>query len=141
MLLQSARGAGEAAGAALAERVHEQAELLPRRERRRHEREGADAIRRAERRARMRTLDLGLQLAESWLRDAWCVAEGATELALAVDRHGEVESDARGRAPVDLRKGVELVGETRLRLAQNVAEELALEALAYRLADLLAAPE
>jgi DNA polymerase III subunit delta' len=137
-LLDSARAAGAAAGAALAERVHEQAELLPQRERRRHEREGAEAIRRAERRARTRTLDLGLQLAESWLRDAWCLAEGAADLALTVDRLSDIESDARGRPAADLRGGVELVSDTRLRLAQNVSEELALEALAYRVADLLA---
>jgi hypothetical protein len=56
---------------------------------------------------------------------------------LAVDRVAELESDARGRAGAALRQGVELVRDTRLRLAQNVSEELALEALAYRLAELL----
>jgi DNA polymerase-3 subunit delta' len=82
-----------------------------------------------------------LRLAELWLRDAWCVAEGAAELALAVDRVGELQADARGRAGAALRKGVELVRDTRLRLALNVSEELALEALAYRLGELLGAAE
>jgi DNA polymerase-3 subunit delta' len=136
-LMESAKAAGTQAGAALTESVREQAELLPARERRRHEREGTDAVRRGERRARTRMLDVGLRLAELWLRDVWCVAEGASELALAVDRTQELQDDARGRAGAALRDGIELVRDTRLRLAQNVSEELALEALAYRLAELL----
>jgi DNA polymerase-3 subunit delta' len=131
MLLEGAKAAGVVAGAACAEHVSEQAELLPAKERRRHEREGADAVRRAERRARTQTLDLGLRLVELWLRDAWCVA----------DRAEEIHADARGRSGAALLEGVELVRDTRLRLAVNVSEELALEALAYRLAELLAASE
>jgi DNA polymerase-3 subunit delta' len=141
MLLESARAAGAVAAAACAERVGEQAELLPAKERRRHEREGADAARRAERRARTQTLDLGLRLAELWLRDLWCVAEGAADLVLACDRAPEIGADADGRSGSRLLEGVELVRDTRLRLAVNVSEELALEALAYRLSELLAAPE
>lgn len=141
MLLESAKAAGAAAGAACAERVSEQAQLLPAREGRRHEREGAEAVRRAERRARTQTLQEGMRLVELWLRDAWCVAQGAGELVLAVDRVGELEDDARGRTGEALREGVELVRDTRLRLALNVSEELALEALAYRLAELLGAGE
>ncbi len=38
-----------------------------------------------------------------------------------------------------MRAGIELVQDTRLRLTLNVAEELALEALCYRLDALLAA--
>lgn len=139
LLLQSATEAGSAAATACSERVSEQAELLPARERRRAEREGADAARRAERRARTATLDLGLRLAELWLRDAWCLAHGADELVLAVDRLPELQEDARGRSGDALREGVELVRDTRLRLALNVSEELALEALAYRLSELLGA--
>ena len=41
--------------------------------------------------------------------------------------------DAAERSPARLLRGVELVAATRRRLALNVAEELALEALAYRL--------
>ncbi len=61
-------------------------ELVPSKERKRYEREGADARRRGERRVRTRTLDLGLRLAELWLRDVLCVCEGAPELVYAVDR-------------------------------------------------------
>ncbi|HVR06198.1 MAG TPA: hypothetical protein VMS02_09155, partial [Solirubrobacteraceae bacterium] len=132
-VLEGAKAAGAVAGAGVAERVSEQAELLPARERRRHEREGADAVRRAERRARTATLQQALRLVELWLRDAWCVAVGAAELALAVDRLAQLREDAAGRAPEALRARIELVRDTRLRLALNVSEELALEALAYRL--------
>jgi DNA polymerase III subunit delta' len=59
-------------------------------------------------------------------------------LVYAVDRRAELERDAAGRAPARLRAGVELVQDTRLRLPLNVSEELALEALAYRLQALLA---
>jgi DNA polymerase-3 subunit delta' len=141
LLLESAKAAGAVAAATGVARVSEQAELLPGRERRRHEREGADVVRRAERRERTATLDLGLRLGELWLRDAWCVASGATELVLAVDRLPELRHDAGARAPDALRRGVELVRDTRLGLALNVSEELALEALAYRLAELLGKPE
>jgi DNA polymerase-3 subunit delta' len=135
-LLDSAKAAGAEAGAAATERLHQQAELLPSKERRKYEREGVDVVRRAERRARTATLDLGLLLAELWLRDAWCLAVGAPELVLALDRRAQLAADADGRPAHQLLCGVELVRDTRLRLPLNVSEELALEALAYRLAEL-----
>jgi DNA polymerase-3 subunit delta' len=139
-LLEVAKEAGAEVGERLAARVATELEMVPAKERKRHEREAADAQRRAERRARTGALDLALRLAELWLRDVWCVAEGAGELVYAVDRRAELERDAAGRPPGRLREGVELVQDTRLRLALNVSEELALEALAYRLQALLADP-
>jgi DNA polymerase-3 subunit delta' len=136
-LLETAKTAGAEAGATATERLREQAELLPSKERRKYEREGVDVVRRAERRARTATLDLGLHLVELWLRDAWCLVVGAPELVFALDRSAELAADAQGRDAGSLLRGVELVRDTRLRLALNVSEELALEALAYRLADLL----
>lgn len=138
LLLERARAAGAAAASAHGERIGEQADLLPTRERRRLEREGGEAAKRVERRARTHTLDLGLRLGELWLRDAWCLAVGAEELELAVDRLAQLREDAAGRDGEQLRDAVELVRDTRLCLALNVSEELALEALAYRLAELLA---
>ncbi len=137
-LLAAARDAGTGAGEELAARVAGELEMLPAKERKRYEREAADAQRRGERRARTGALDLALRLAQLWLRDLWCVAEGAGELVYAVDRRCELERDAAGRPPERLRAAVELVQDTRLRLALNVSEELALEALAYRLQALLA---
>ncbi len=56
----------------------------------------------------------------------------------ALDRRAELAEDARGRDGERLREAIELVQDTRLRLQVNVSEELALEALAYRLQALLA---
>jgi DNA polymerase-3 subunit delta' len=136
-LLEAAKLAGTDAGEVATNRLREQAEMLPSKERRKHEREGADIVRRGERRARTATLDLGLRLVEQWLRDAWCVAVGAPEVVLAVDRLAELGSEAGSRTSDALLAGVELTRDTRLRLGLNVSEELALEALFYRLAELL----
>jgi DNA polymerase III subunit delta' len=137
-LLEMAKAAGTIAGGQAQEQMARELELLPSRERKRHEREGLESRRRAERRARTRTLDLALRLAELWLRDVMCVCEGASELVHAVDRLAELEDDARDRDATRLCEGIGLVGATRLSLALNVSEELALEALAYRLQSLLA---
>jgi DNA polymerase III subunit delta' len=149
-LLDLARAAGARAGSRVEERIAAELELLPAKERKRHQREGDEALRREERRARTRELDLGLALVELWLRDLLCICEGAPELIYAVDRRAELEEDARAcgasaatqgaarRATPRLREAVALVQDTRLRLTLNVSEELALEALAYRLQALLA---
>jgi DNA polymerase III subunit delta' len=135
-LLELARAAGEAAGAKAAQRVAEELELLPAKERKRHEREGMEARRRIERRARTRALDIALRLVELWLRDVLCISAGAPELIHAVDRRSQLEDHA-GASSAMLQRGIELVADTRMRLALNVSEELALEALAYRLQELL----
>jgi DNA polymerase III subunit delta' len=138
-LLEVAKAAGTAAGERAQEQTERELQFMPSKERKRYEREGAEARRRGERRTRTRTLDLGLRLAELWLRDVLCVSEGAPELVYAVDRRAQLEQDAAGRDSIALRRGVELVADTRLSLSLNVSEELALEALAYRLQALLAA--
>ncbi|HEY5046334.1 MAG TPA: AAA family ATPase [Solirubrobacteraceae bacterium] len=132
-LLEIAKTAGAAAGEQESERLAGELELVPRKERKRYEREGLDARRRIERRARTGALELTLRLSELWLRDLLCLAEGAPECLYAVDRRAELEQDAQGRDRVRLREGIELVADTRLRLGLNVSEELALEALSYRL--------
>ena len=138
-LIEAAAAAGTGASEALAAAGEANLELLPPRERKRHERELLEARRRSERRARRRMLDLSLRLGELWLRDLMCVCEGAPELVYAVDRRPEIGSDAQGRDGRRLREGLELVAETRLSLPLNVSEELALEALSYRLEATLAA--
>jgi DNA polymerase-3 subunit delta' len=132
-LLADAKAAGAAAGEHVQQRLHDEAELLPRKERKRHERDGADARRRAERRARTGALDLALALAQLTLRDAWCIAHGAEQIVYAVDRRVELRQLAAAHTASALRDAVALVAETRLRLPLNVSEELALDALAYRL--------
>ncbi len=137
-VLEQAKAAGVLAGEQALARSEQELELVPSKERKRLQREAAEAQRRIERRERTRTLDLALGLAELWLRDVWCMAEGAPELVYAVDRSPQLAEDASGRAPARLLAGVELVAASRRRLALNVGEELALEALAYRLEELLA---
>jgi DNA polymerase-3 subunit delta' len=138
-LLDLARAAGAAEGEREQERLGAELELVPAKERKRLERESLEARRRGERRTRTRTLELALRLVELWLRDVMCVGEGAAGLVYASDRRAQLEQDAQGRDPMHLREGISLVGDARLSLAVNVSEELALEALAYRLQALLAA--
>lgn len=132
-LLAAARAAADRAGELAEESLAGELELLPSKERKRHEREGLEARRRGERRARRETLELGLRLGGLWLRDVLCICEGAPEAIHAVDRRGELEQDAEGESVSRLREAIELVGATGLSLAVNVSEELALEALAFRI--------
>jgi DNA polymerase-3 subunit delta' len=138
-LLEGAKAAGVAAGERAQARTDSELEFVPSKERKRYEREAAEARRRGERRERTATLDLALRLSELWLRDVLCVREGAPELVYAVDRRVQLTQNADGRDAPALRRGVELVADARLSLSLNVSEELALEALAYRLQSLLAA--
>ena len=131
-LLDVAKAAGATAGEQADGHLRAELELVPGKERKRYEREGLDARRRVERRARTSALDLLLRLSELWLRDVLCVVEGAPECVYAVDRRAELEHDAAQRDGPRLRTAVELVQDTRLRLSLNVSEELALEALSYR---------
>lgn len=139
-LLDAAGAAGAAAEQDAQARLAERLELTPARERRRLEREAQETGRRAQRRARARALDGGLGLGELWLRDLLCLGEGADELVYAVDRVDRLREDAARVSAHGARRGIELVRDTRARLRLNVAEELALEALAYRLAQALARP-
>jgi DNA polymerase III subunit delta' len=136
-LLAAATAARASAGEQVDERLAGELDLAPGKERKKLEREAQEVRKRVERRARARALDRGLQLAELWLRDMMCVREGARELVYAVDRMGELEADVEAHGAA-ARGGVERVRETRARIALNVGEELALEALAYRLQALAA---
>jgi DNA polymerase-3 subunit delta' len=127
------RHRGETAVGELEARLADELEVVPRRERKRLENEYAERIRRTRRRVETGALDLGLQLASLWLRDVACIAWGAPELVHHSDRVAELTEDAADRDPQRVRAAVELVEETRRRLRSNVTEELALEALAYRL--------
>jgi len=141
-LLDQARGAGEPLVAEL-EAGHEQVlAVTARRDRRRVETEHAERVRRVRRRAQTAALDLGLALIGLWYRDLACLAWGAGELIAHADRAEALHQDAAGRDPGALRQAVELVEETRRRLVVNVTEELACEALGYRIEALVAlAPE
>jgi DNA polymerase-3 subunit delta' len=81
-------------------------------------------------------LDLGLQLVGLWFADLACLAWGADDLVRNSDRLSQLTEDG-GVPPAQLRAAVELVEDTRQRFQLNVTEELACEALAYRLEQVL----
>ncbi len=138
-LLDHARVRAEAAAGELRERVEADLDYLPVKERKRAQREGDEQGKRVHRRAHDQALDQGLQLVGLWLRDVACVADGAEDLVHHTDRLEALREDARETAAHRLRTGVALVDDVRISLEVNPSEELALEALAYRLARELAA--
>jgi DNA polymerase-3 subunit delta' len=136
-LLKAAQKEGNEAVRKLESDFESEREMLGKRERRRAETEHEARCKRAARRAERGTLDLGLALAGLHYRDLACVAWGAPEAIHATDRRAELEAAASGRDPAKLRRAVELVDDTRARFALNVSDELACEALGYRLERLL----
>jgi DNA polymerase-3 subunit delta' len=138
-LLDLARARGDVAATAVAERIAEDADLLPDREAKRAKREGETAGKRAHRRAHAATLDHGMQLVGLWLRDVACVKDGVPELVHHVDRVAEVSADAEGSdaSANRLRDAVGLVEEARTMQILNPSEELALEALSSKIERLL----
>ena len=138
-LLEICKASGDRVAAELAQLGAAELELTGRTDRRRIEREQADRAKRAHRRTATATLDLGLAVVGLWYRDLYVTLDGAPELVHAVDRRAELAAQADGHAPATLRSALELVDDTRSRMALNVTEELALEALAYRIAALAAA--
>jgi DNA polymerase-3 subunit delta' len=135
-LLALTAARGEAVAAELARRGAAELELTGRTDRRRVEREQAERAKRAHRRAATDALDIALSVAGLWYRDLAVMLDGAPDLIHAVDRRAELTAQASGRDPAALRTALDLVDETRARMALNVTDELALEALAYRIAAL-----
>jgi DNA polymerase III subunit delta' len=140
-LLAAVKARGERVNAELQERMAAELEMLPSRERKRAETEWGDRLKRGRRRVETGALELALDVIESWLLDLVAIAYGATELVRNSDRMTELEQDAashRGADAKALRGAVELVEDTRQRFALNVSEDLALEAMTYRLRQRLA---
>jgi DNA polymerase-3 subunit delta' len=131
-LLAAVRSRGDATREQLESEAAAELELHPRRERKRIETEWSERIRRSRRRVETAALDLGLQLVSLWLADLVLLALGADELVRHSDRLAALRA-CPGVDPARLRAGIELVEDTRMRFQLNVSEELACEALAYRL--------
>ena len=136
-ILAAVRERGEAVREELHREAAAQLELYPRKERKRVETEWSERIRRARRRAETGALDLALQMVALWYADLAAIAWGAEELVRHRDRLDVLRADG-GRDPRGLMAAVDLVEETRRRFQLNVSEELACEALAYRLEEELA---
>jgi DNA polymerase III subunit delta' len=136
-MLAAVRARGDATQAQLDIRKKDELELYPRKEHKRIETEWTERIRRARRRVETGALDLALQVVSLWYADLACLAWGAEELVRNSDRVAELK-ESGDVDPARLRGAIELVEDTRLRFILNVSEELACEALAYRLERLLA---
>ncbi len=128
-LLDRAQAAGEDVEAAVREVLEEEAKSGIKRT----ARDIADESKRAGRRRRTEILDLGLELCAAWLRDLAAIGAGADDVVFNRDRLDQLRSQANGLDPGRPRLGVEAVQETRRSLDLNVSEELALEALFFRL--------
>jgi len=133
-LLEDAKGAGEDVEAATREALEEEAKAGVKRS----AKEIGDAAKRAGRRRRTEILALGYELCAAWLRDLAAVAAGAEEVAFNRDRLEQLRAQAKEVAAIAARQAAALVQETRRGLELNVSEELALEALFFRLEALLA---
>ncbi len=131
-LLSVVRARGEAIKLGLERKASDELELHPRKERKRVQTEWSERIRRTRRRVETQSLDLALQVTSLWYADSAALAWGAEELVRAGDRLVELRADRRAD-PARLLDAVELVEETRQRFQLNVSEELACEALAYKL--------
>jgi DNA polymerase-3 subunit delta' len=132
-LLDRAEAAGEEAESAARELLEEDAKSGLKRT----AKDIADESKRAGRRRRTEILDLAFELCAAWLRDVAVVASGAEEVVFNRDRLSELRAQAGRTDPASARQGAALVQETRRGLDLNVSEELALEALFFRLERLL----
>jgi DNA polymerase III subunit delta' len=132
-LLDRAQAAGADVEAATREALEEEAKAGVKRS----AKDIADGAKRAGRRRRTEILELAFELCATWLRDLAAVAAGAEEVVFNRDRLEQLRAQATGLEPARARRGAELVQETRRGLDLNVSEELALEALFFRLETLL----
>jgi DNA polymerase-3 subunit delta' len=128
-LLHRAEAVGEDAETATREALEEESSAGLKRS----ARDIAEESKRASRRRRTEILDLGLELSAAWFRDLAAVTSGAPEVAYNQDRIAQLQSQAADLDPATARRAAELIQDTRHRLELNVSEELALEALFFRL--------
>jgi DNA polymerase III subunit delta' len=147
-LIDGVRARGERLRADSEQRLAGELEMVPRKERKRLETEWGDRIRRGRRRVETGALDLALTIVASWLLDLTALAFDDASLVRNRDRRSELRGDlavlservGTGTGPLagSLTEAVSQVEDTRTRFQLNVSEDLALEALAYRLERALA---
>ena len=133
-LLDRAKAVGEDAEAAAREALEEESKAGIKRS----VKDIADGAKRAGRRRRTEILVLAYELCATWLRDLAAVASGAEKVVFNRDRLDVLRSQAQGLDAARARRGAELVQKTQRGLDLNVSEELALEALFFRLEALFA---
>ena len=95
-----------------------------------------DAHRRAGQ-AQRRELDLALDFLETWFRDMMAMASGAGEAILNRDYELELEAQSHESRIDNYRSALEAIEDTRSKLSYNVDLELALQAMFYKLQEVL----
>ncbi|HET8976778.1 MAG TPA: AAA family ATPase [Solirubrobacteraceae bacterium] len=139
-LLAAVRTRGDLAESELEALKQAELQLTAKKDKKRVETEWIERIRRTRRRTQTGALDLALQLVALWFADLTFIGLGGPELVRNCDREAEIAEDADHAIPPHrLRRAVELVEDTRQRFQLNVSEDLACEALAYRLEQALGA--
>jgi DNA polymerase-3 subunit delta' len=133
-LLDRAKAAGEDAEAAAREALEEESKAGIKRS----AKDIGDGAKRAGRRRSTEILAFAFELCATYFRDLAAVASAAEEVVFNRDRLDCLRSQAQDLDAARARRAVQLVQETRRGLELNVSEELALEALFFRLETLLA---
>jgi hypothetical protein len=138
-VLTRGQEAGELAEQRRLEELEASLEAFPKgREKTAAQKEGEQAAHRIARRVRSDSLDKSLRISALLLRDIAAAAGGAPDLVLAQDRTDSIVKSAEGRRVGPLIDAASAVEGTRRQLGRNVAEELTLQALSFRLDRLLA---
>lgn len=138
-VLARAVSAGELEEQRTLSRLEEDLEAFPSgREKTAAQKAGEQAAHRVARRVRSDSLDSSLRICSLLLRDIAAAAGGAPDLVLAKDREASIVKSAEGRKLAPLIDAATAVEATRRQIKRNVAEELTLQALSFRLDRLLA---
>lgn len=138
-VLTRATETGELAEQRSLEQLADSIEAFPKgREKTAAQKDGEQAAHRIARRVRSDSLDKSLRISALLLRDIAASAGGASDLVLARDRWDSIVKSAEGRRVGPLIEAAGAVEATRRQLGRNVAEELTLQALSFRLDRLLA---
>jgi len=136
-LIEAVKQRGARVSRELEEQRDAELELYPSKERTRVKNEWNERIRRRRRRVETGALDMALSLIAAWLLDLAALGLQAPDLVRNVDRIDRLGAAVQPPPP-KIAQAVELVEDTRQRFQLNVTEDLACEALAYRLQGLLA---
>lgn len=138
-VLSRARAVGDEEEQHMLAKLEADLEAFPKgREKAAAQKEGEQAAHRIARRVRSDSLDRSLRICALLLRDIAAAAGGVPDLILARDRAASIVKSAEGRTLSPLIDSAEAVEATRRQLRRNVAEELTLQALSFRLDRLLA---
>lgn len=140
-VLARASEAGQSAEQRVLAKLESDLEAFPKgRERTAAQKEGEQRAHRSARRARSDALNRSLRICSLLLRDIAASAAGASDMVLARDRYGSIIRSAKDRRVGPLLDAVQEIEAARRTLGRNVADELALQALSFKLDNLLAGP-